>query len=132
MPQAPTRAPWLRGTPGLLLACLLGGCGGAAATRDAAAPEPPAACQELATAYYAIARNKDLGSTKERQLMLVRQVAFEDPSASFESLAFMEHVVEVVYRYPDEDAEAIRRRIVADCEIDVDGKPVLRTFWNQH
>jgi hypothetical protein len=38
-------------------------------------------------------------------------------------------VVELVYSYPDEDAEAIRQRILDDCEIDADGKPVLRTLW---
>jgi hypothetical protein len=131
MRGAPTRAGRLARAQGILAACGFVACGGAPATQDAGATEAPAACQQLATAYYAIARNKDHGSTKERQLMLVRQVAFEDPSASVESLAFLEHVVEVVYRYPDEDAEAIRQRIVADCEIDADGEPVLRTFWTQ-
>jgi hypothetical protein len=131
MGRAAIRSGWLPGLPRVLAACLLAACGGGSAAPDVTATEPPPACLELASAYHSIAKNKDLGSSKERQLMLVRRVAFEDPAANVESLAFMEHVVEFVYRYPDEDAEAIRQRVLADCELDPDGEPVLRTLWDQ-
>lgn len=129
MRSAPTGAGRVAASGAALAASVLAACGALLARTDA--PEShPEACQQLATAYHAIAKNKDLGSSKERQLMLVRQVAFENPSAP-QSLAFMEHVVDVVYRYPDKDAEAIRELILADCDIDADGEPVLRTLWSE-
>ncbi len=130
MRSAPAGGGRVGGSTAVLAASALAACGALSGGTDAPESPHPEACQKLASAYHSIARNKDLGSSKERQLMLVRQVAFENPSAP-QSLAFMEHVVDVVYRHPDKDAEAIRELILADCEIDADGEPMLRTLWSE-
>ncbi len=130
MRSAPTWAGRVAASKALLGASVLVACSALPTGTDAPESPYPEACQQLATAYHSIAKNKDLGSSKERQLMLVRQVAFENRGES-QSLAFMEHVVDVVYRYPDKDAEAIHELVLADCEIDADGKPELRTLWSE-
>jgi len=37
--------------------------------------------------------------------------------------------IDVVYENPDKNPVEIRELVLGDCELDVDGRPTLRTLW---
>jgi hypothetical protein len=102
-------------------------------TLAACATKPPPselasdACENLASSYELVARNRDLGLSKRQSVELLRRAG--GSSTHRGAYLHVRNAIELAYRYADADSARIRAIVLADCEIDAEGQASLRTLW---
>src|SRR5262245_66607368 len=79
-------------------------------------PPEEDACVGLASAFHALASNKDLGVSFERQLQMIHEENQEDPSP--ETQQYLTGMLRIIYQFPQTNADELRRQVLAVCTLD--------------